>query len=115
VGDDAVEAVGEIGAQPSSRCFMQKGNSMRAFVLKAALLTVLVASPACAQGKPAPDDLQTVVVTSSPVAQLGTVALQPVTEVEFQYESILNVDGLLELPADNGARWPSTTWVLYLH
>lgn len=86
---------------------------MRAFVLKAALLTVLVASPACAQDKPAPDDLQTVVVTSSPVAQLGAVALQPVTEVEFQYESSLNVDSLRTSDTD-GSVWPSTTWILYL-
>lgn len=94
---------------------MQKGNSMRAFILKAALLAALAASPACAQGtaQPAPDDLQTVVVTSSPVAQLGTVKLQPVTEVEFRYESSLNVDGL-RTPGTDGSVWPSTTWILYL-
>ena len=89
---------------------------MRNFVLKAALLAALASSPACAQdaAKPAPDAIQTVVVTSSPVPELGVPrpVAQPNSD-DIKYESITNVDDL-PLPADDGARWPSTTWVLYL-
>jgi hypothetical protein len=95
---------------------MKKGNSMRTFILNVALLASLAAPPACAQdaAKPTPDDLQTVVVTSSPVPELGVPrpVAQPNAD-DIKYESILNVDDL-PLPADDGARWPSTTWVLYL-
>jgi hypothetical protein len=94
---------------------MQRGNSMKAFVLKAALLAAFAVSPAYAQSRPrsTPDDLQTVVVTKSPVAQLGAVTLQPVTEVEFQYESGASV-GSPRTPGTDGSVWPSTTWILYL-
>jgi hypothetical protein len=88
---------------------------MRNFVLKAALLAALASSPACARdaSKPAADDIQTVVVTSSPVPELGVP--RPIAQPngdDIKYES--GADDLA-LPADDGARWPSTTWVLYLH
>jgi hypothetical protein len=71
---------------------------------------------ACAGGAslPAPEPIQDVVVTASPVSELG--ALRPLgtpTGDAIKYESISNVDGLVA--GDDGYRWPSTTWVLYLH
>ena len=73
---------------------------------------------ACAGGTPPPppaaEPIQDVVITVSPVAELG--ALRPLgkpADDEIKYESILNVDGLVA--DDDGHRWPSTTWILYPH
>ncbi|HEX4860907.1 MAG TPA: hypothetical protein VFV07_06695 [Rhizomicrobium sp.] len=86
---------------------------MRSVVLKAGLLAaaVIFASAARADdaAKPAPEDVHAVVVTKSPVVQLGTGA------DEIRYESTLNVDGLEVGDDEIGARWPSTAWILYLH
>jgi hypothetical protein len=73
---------------------------------------------ACAGGTslplPAPEPIQEVVVTASPVAELGAPRpLGKSTDDEIKYESISNVDGLVG--RDDGQRWPSTTWILYLH
>jgi hypothetical protein len=95
---------------------------MRSVVLKAALLAsaAMCASVARADdaAKPAPEGVHAVVVTKSPVVQLGTGVvwtLPSPTGDEIQYESGLNVDGLEGGDDEIGARWPSTTWILYLH
>jgi hypothetical protein len=73
---------------------------------------------ACASGTslplPAPEPIQEVVVTASPVSELGVPRpLRTPTDDELKYESIMSVDGLAI--RDDGSRWPSTTWILYPH
>lgn len=95
---------------------------MRSVVLKAGLLACAVLSAPVARADyaatPASEDVQPVMVTKSPVAELGTPAVRTLpspTGDEIRYESIPNVDGLEVGDDEIGARWPSTTWILDLH
>ncbi len=90
---------------------------MKTTLLQAASLGIAALTLcACASGTlpplPAPEPIQDVVVTASPVAELGVPRpLVMATSDEIKYESILNVDGLVG--GDVGSRWPSTAWILY--
>jgi hypothetical protein len=98
--------------------FHTRGNSMKTTLFQAASLGIAALTLcACAgvtpaQAPPAPEPIQDVVITASPVAELGVPRpLVMATTDEIKYESILNVDDLVG--GDGAYRWPSTAWILY--